>query len=200
MTENKKNYHTIRYGNKDGEIKFGHITDTNELDAFIVKSGVEPNHYIEMCSTGKPHLKNGTICRSTGSFQVKAGDHVKSSGNSTTEENYAVYFEAVDGDITFNAPNGRIKLVAQNIELVANGFDGKNGTIIGSADEKIILNSKGTIDISAGVSAKIFSNDTVNVVGKAILNIYGGLIDAADGATSKIGSKGGSKNEEVQRK
>lgn len=196
----KKNECTIRYGNKDGELKFGHITEGDEIDAFIVRSGTEPNHYIEMCSTGKPHLKHGTICRSTGSFQVKAGDNVKSSGNSKTKENYAIYFEAVDGDITFNAPNGRIKLVAQNIEFVANGFDGKNGTIIGSADEKIILNSKGTIDINAGVSAKIFSNDTVNVIGKAILNIYGGLIDAADGATSKIGSKGGSKNEDNQKK
>jgi hypothetical protein len=195
----KKNECTIRYGNKDGELKFGHITEGDEIDAFIVRSGTEPNHYIEMCSTGKPHLKHGTICRSTGSFQVKAGDNVKSSGNSKTKENYAIYFEAVDGDITFNAPNGRIKLVAQNIEFVANGFDGKNGTIIGSADEKIILNSKGTIDINAGVSAKIFSNDTVNVIGKAILNIYGGLIDAADGATSKTGSKGGSKNEDNQR-
>ena len=27
----KQNYHTIRYGNKDGELKFGHITDNNEL-------------------------------------------------------------------------------------------------------------------------------------------------------------------------
>lgn len=196
----RKNDVTIRYGNANGELKFGHITNSNELDAFIVRSGSEPNHYIEMCSTGKPHLKHGTICRSTGSFQVKAGDNVKGSGNSKINSNFAIYLEAVDGDIVLNAPNGRIKLAAQNIELIANGFDGKNGNVIASADEKIILNSKGTIDISAGVSAKLFSNDTVNVIGKAILNIYGGLIDAADGATSKIGSKGGSDNEDNQRK
>jgi hypothetical protein len=198
---NKKiNECAIRYGNKDGELKFGHITDSEEVDAFIVRSGTESNHYIEMCSTGNPHLKHGTICRSTGSFQIKAGDNVKSSGKSKTNENYAVYIEAVDGDIVLNAPRGRIKLAAQNIDLIANGFDGKNGNINASADEKIILNSKGTIDISAGVSAKLFSNDTVNVIGKAILNIYGGLIDAADGATSKNGSKGGSKNEDNQKK
>ncbi len=34
----KQNYDTIRYGNKDGEIKFGHITDNDEVDAFLVRS------------------------------------------------------------------------------------------------------------------------------------------------------------------
>ena len=40
----KKNECTIRYGNKDGELKFGHITVGDEIDAFIVRSGTEPNH------------------------------------------------------------------------------------------------------------------------------------------------------------
>ena len=31
----KKNYHTIRYGQRDGEIKFGHITDLNEQTAVL---------------------------------------------------------------------------------------------------------------------------------------------------------------------
>jgi nucleoside-diphosphate-sugar epimerase len=53
-----------------------------------------------MESEGKPHRKHGTICRSTGSFQIKAGDNVKSSD---TEENIGVYIEAVSGDIVLNA-------------------------------------------------------------------------------------------------
>lgn len=183
----QQNYHTIRYGNKDGELKFGHMTENNELDAFIVRSGNDPNHYIEMCSTGGPNRKNGTVCRSTGTFQVKAGDRVKST---STPENNAIVFEAVDGDILLSAPNGRVKIDAQNIDLVGlRGFDGKNGTITLSANEKIILDSKGSIDIKGAVSTKIFSNDTVNIIGNGILNVYGGLIDFADGATSLKGSK-----------
>jgi hypothetical protein len=197
-----QNYHTIRYGNKDGELKFGHITDNNETDAFIVRSGADPNHYIEMCSTGGPNRKNGTVCRSTGTFQVKAGDKVKST---STPENYAIVFEAVDGDILLSAPNGRVKIDAQNIDLVGlRGFDGKNGTITLSANEKIILDSKGSIDIKGAVSVKLFSNDTVNIIGKAILNVYGGLIDFADGSSTtlaagpKFGSKGGPHENEVR--
>lgn len=183
----QQNYYTIRYGNKDGELKFGHITENNERDAFIVRSAADPNHYIEMCSTGGPSRRNGTICRSTGTFQVKAGDKVKST---STPENNAIVFEAVDGDILLSAPNGRVKIDAQNIDLVSlRGFDGKNGTITLSANEKIILDSKGSVDIKGGVSTKIFSNGTVNIIGNGILNVYGGLIDFADGATSLIGSK-----------
>jgi len=183
----QQNYHTIRYGNKDGELKFGHMTENNELDAFIVRSGNDPNHYIEMCSTGGPNRKNGTVCRSTGTFQVKAGDRVKST---STPENNAIVFEAVDGDILLSAPNGRVKIDAQNIDLVSlRGFDGKNGTITLSANEKIILDSKGSVDIKGGVSTKIFSNGTVNIIGNGILDVYAGLIDFADGATSLKGSK-----------
>ncbi len=187
----KQNYHTIRYGNKDGELKFGHITDNNELDAFIVRSGTDPNHYIEMCSTGAPHLKNGTICRATGSFQIKAGDNVP-------KDQPGVYIDSQNGDLILKS-KGKVRIDAQNIEIIASGGDGKNGVISLNANEKIILDSKGSITVKSVVSTNILSDNTVNAIGKGILNIYGGLIDAADGATSKNGSKGGSQNEERQR-
>lgn len=196
-----KNYHTIRYGNKDGELKFGHITENNETDAFIVRSGTESNHYIEMSSTGSASRKHGTTCRSTGTFQVKAGDSVKAPSTTdkeakTTSENYAIVFDAVDGDILLNAPSGRVKICAQNIELItADGPGLNNGVISLSANEKIILNSKSEIDIQGGVSVKMASNDTLNIIGKSILNAYGGLIDFGDGASTAIaaGPKIGSK-------
>ena len=186
-----QNHHTIRYGNKDGEIKFGHITDNNEVDSFIVRSGTEPEHYIEMCSTGKPHRKNGTVCRSKGTFHVQAGDNVK-TGN--TSENCGIFFESVDGDLWIGAKNGKIKIFARDIELIANGIDGKTGSITLSANEKVNIESP-YVHINGKTSVKIVSDDTVNILGKTILNIYGGLIDFADGASTakaagpKVGSK-----------
>jgi len=56
-----------------------------------------------------------------------------------------------------------------------------------------------TIDIKSEVSTKIFSEKNVEVIGRAILNLYGGLVDAADGATTNKGSKGGSTNEEQNK-
>lgn len=180
-----KNYHTIRYGNKDGEIKFGHIHNDDNVAAFIVRSGYESEHYISMDSSGEPHRKHGTIHRCTGAFQVKAGDNVT---NSNKSKNNAVYIEAVNGDIVFNAPNGRIRLISENIDLVASGADNKDGVVTIDANEKIILNSS-IIDISSKVSTRIFSEKTVELIGNGILNIYGGLVEAIDGATTLKGSK-----------
>jgi hypothetical protein len=187
----KQNYNTIRYGNSDGELKFGHIHDDNKISAFIVRSGRESNHYITMESEGEPHRKHGTICRSTGAFQIKAGDNVKSSG---IKENIGVYIEAVDGDIVLNAGNGRIRLIGENIDFIARGGDGQNGVISIDANEKVIVNSP-IVSINSKVSTKMVSDGRIDVIGKAILNIYGGLVDCADGATSVVGSKGGSVNE-----
>ena len=43
------------------------------------------------------------------------------------------------------------------------------------ADDKISLNGQ-IVDIKGAVSTKIFSEKTVEVIGKGIMNIYGGLL------------------------
>lgn len=187
----KQNYHTIRYGNKDGELKFGHVTENNQLLAFIVRSATHSKHFIAMSSTGKDHLKHGTICRSPGAFQIKAGENV-------TEGNPAVYIEAESGDLVIKAA-GRVRIEGRNIDLRATGGDGKNGIINIDGNEKVIINGKEGVFINSDASVRIFSENTVECVGKAILNIYGGLIDCADGATKIKGSKGGSTNEDRNR-
>ena len=86
------------------------------------------------------------------------------------------------------APRGKIKIAAEAIELIAEGSDGRTGVIDISASEKINLKSQ-MIDLNSGVSTKIFSEDTVHLIGKSLLNIYGGLADFADGTTKRRRSK-----------
>ena len=98
----------------------------------------------------------------------------------------AIWYEAENGDIMIKAPRGRIKLEAESIELTAQGFDGRSGNILLDADDKIALNAQ-IIDVKSRVSTKIFSESTVDMIGKGIMNIYGGLTDFADRTTK--GSK-----------
>lgn len=186
-----KNYHTIRYGTAEGELKFGHITQDSVLSAVLLRNGKSKNHYITMDASGPPHRKHGTICRSPGSFQVRAGDNVD-------KDVPGVYVEAVSGDLVLRAPSGRVRIEGVNIDLIASGADGQNGVITIDANEKVLVRAQ-TIDISSKVSTRLFSEKTVELIGNGILNMYGGLIDAADGATSLIGSKGGSTNEDQNR-
>lgn len=178
----KQNYHVIRYGNKDGELKFGHLTENNQRLAFIVRSGADPKHFIAMSSTGKDHLKHGTICRSPGSFQVKAGTNV-------ADEVPGVWIEAESGDLVIKAA-GRVRIEGENVDIRATGGDGVNGIVNIDGNEKVIVNGKEGVFVNSDASVKIFSENTVECIGKGILNIYGGLIDCADGATKIIGSKG----------
>lgn len=175
-----KNYHTVRYGTGQGEIKFGHLTQDNVLSGVMLRNGRAKDHYITLDASGEVHRKNGTICRSPGSFQVRAGDNVFG-------DIPGVYVEAVSGDLVLRAPSGRVRIEGINVDIVATGFDNKNGVVNINGNEKVIIKSQ-IIEVSSKVSTKIFSDKTVDVIGRAILNLYGGLVDVADGATSVKGS------------
>jgi hypothetical protein len=189
------NYHFNRLGNDHGEVRFGHIHDDNNLAGVLIRTGEDGGrHYIQMDSTGdvSQGRKGSTMNVCPGSFAIKAGKDV-------AKGTPAIYQLAENGDVTIGAPNGRIRIYAQNIELIANGADGKNGVITIDGNEKVIIKAP-QIDVNSKVSTKIFSEKTVECIGKGILNIYGGLIDCADGATKLKGSKGGSTNEEKNKK
>ena len=77
---------------------------------------------------------------------------------------------------------------AQNIELIAEGNDGRNGIISLNSNEKIRIEAP-DVEVTSSVSTKIVSANQVNVIGEGIMNVYGGLMDFADGATATLGSK-----------
>ena len=195
----RKNYHTVRYGTRDGELQFGHIHKDNNQSAVMLRSGHDFLHYISMDSSGtKGARKNSTICRSSGPFKIEAGDECKITKDN--QENQAgIEMDAVSGDIILRAPQGKIRIEAQDIELVANGYNGRTGYIALDSNEKVIIKSK-SVDIRATETARFFSENKLDVIGNAIMNIYGGLVDMADGATSIKGSKTGPSSTEVNAK
>jgi len=188
MSESK-NYQAIRYGNKDAEIKFGHIHDDNEISSFSIRSGSDTRHYMTMDATGSAEQgrKGGTINRCPGSYQIKCGDDVRSG---STDGMPAFYVECVNGDIIFSATRGRIKFQAENIEFLAKGSDNKNGVITLQANEKVEIEAK-NVEVNASSVAKFFSSNTCKIVGNAVLDIYGGLAACATGASKVKKSKYG---------
>ena len=187
----RKNWHQVRYGTAEGEIKFGHLHDDNEQSAFIARNGRSKNHYITLDQTGGPNRKHGTICKSPGAFQVEAAAAVP-------VDTPGIMLDAENGDIVIKAPNGRIRMEAINVDILAIGGDGSNGNVQIEANEKVLVKTK-AFDVQSKVSTKIFSEKTVDVIGNSICNLYGGILDCADGSTKIIGSKTPSTNEEQNR-
>ena len=201
----KENFHPYYIGTEHGRLSFGHVRDSNEISACMLQSGPDGGrHYIVMEETGSADegTKGSTKSFCPGTFTVKSGKDIVNypEGKDEPRNIPAIWYEAENGDIIIKAPRGRIKLEAESIELTAKGFDGRTGNILLDADDKIALNAQ-IVDVKSRVSTKIFSESTVDMICKGIMNIYGGLTDFADRSTkgskpSKTCGGGKSINEE----
>ena len=189
----KENFHPYYIGTEHGRLSFGHVRDSNEIAACMLQSGPDGGrHYIVMEETGSADegTKGSTKSFCPGTFTVKSGKDIVNypEGKDEPRNIPAIWYEAENGDIIIKAPRGRIKLEAESIELTAKGFDGRTGNILMDADDKIALNAQ-IIDVKSRVSTKIFSESTVDMIGKGIMNVYGGLVDFADRTTKGKPSK-----------
>ena len=191
------NKHPLRYGNEHGEIKFGHIIKEKQF-GYLVRTGDDGGrHYIRMRTNGdvKQGQKGSTNFHSPGSHTINCGQDIrgaKSADGGKVVNPPAYNLLAQNGDVNIAAPHGTIRLSAQNIELIATGSDGRNGIIKLNSNEKVRIESP-DIEVTSSVSTKIVSSNQVNVIGEGIMNVYGGLMDFADGATSLLGSKSADK-------
>ena len=190
----KENKHPYQAGTEHGYISFGEVnTYSNEIDACKLQNGPDGGrHYIRMQETGSKEdgSKGSTHVVCPGALTALVGKDIVNypPGSDTPRDLPAIYYEAENGDIILTAPRGKIKIAAEAIEIIAKGSDGRTGVININADDKIILDSQ-IIDLQSKVSTKIFSEKTVDMIGKGIMNVYGGLVDFADRTTKGKPSK-----------
>ena len=197
----KENKHPYQAGTEHGYISFGEVnTYSNEIDACKLQNGPDGGrHYIRMQETGSKEngSKGSTHIVCPGALTALTGKDIVNypEGSDTPRDLPAIYYEAENGDIILTAPRGKIKIAAEAIEIIAKGSDGRTGVVNINADDKILLDAQ-TIDLQSKVSTKIFSEKTIDMIGKGIMNVYGGLVDFADRTTKGKPSKFPSINEE----
>ena len=200
-----ENNHPFQLGTEHGCIGIGVVnTYSNQIDACKISSGPDAGrHYIRMQETGSKEdgSKGSTHVVCPGALTALVGKDIVNypPGSDTPRDLPAIYYEAENGDIILTAPRGKIKIAAEAIEIIAKGSDGRTGVVNINADDKILLDAQ-TIDLQSKVSTKIFSEKTVEVIGKGILNVYAGLADFADRSTKGKPSKFPSINEERNAK
>ena len=187
------NYHPYRLGNEHAEVKFGHIISPAQFGYYVRTGDDGGRHYFRMRSNGdvKQGQKGSTNFHCPGSFTIDCGQDIrgaKSKDGGTLTVPPAYNLMAKNGDINIAAPHGTIRLSAQNIELYATASDGRNGIIKLDASEKVNIKAP-NVDLNSTSMLNLFSEGQVNAVGKSIMNVYGGLMDFADGATATLGSK-----------
>lgn len=163
---------TKRLGNSEGEIVFGHLDENGDSAAVLIRSGNTADvteHYIQLTTKGP--LKGGTMNRCPGTYQIICGN--------SAPQGVGFVLNTENGDLIIRAPNGRIRMEAENIDLIASGHDNQNGNINLIANEKIRIDAK-TLDIKTSTYTKILSTGITEVVGKTILKFYGGLVQISE--------------------
>ena len=140
----------IGKGATGGELVFDKVLDDGETSSVYInnraKSG-KGKHYISLYKTGDDHLAGGTVMRSPGELYARAGDSIKSAEDNGDQapdiaENVpAIFFEAVTNDLVLHAPQGKVRIIAQQVELVASGPEGA-GNIILSANGDLLSKAR----------------------------------------------------------
>lgn len=180
----KKNYTAISYGNDHGNISFGHIHKQGDVTADVILQGSDGRHQISMDKDGQ--RKGWTTMTAPGTFQVQCGDETKKDQN-------ALFLNAINGDIIIKADNGRVRIEALDIDLIAKGPDNTQGNIQLKANEAILLKGK-NITIDGSASYRLATTGQAIITANSSMRIYSSMIQGVtDAVHSKDSKNGGAK-------
>ena len=185
----KKNFTATNYGNDHGYLSFGHVHKRADVTADILLQASDGEHFVALDKDGQ--RKGWTTSMCPGNFQVECG-------SANTEEQDTCMINAKNGNIDIIATNGKIRLQATDIELIAIGGSADRGNIkmvatesISAEAKKIILNSK--------VNTKIMSSGITEVIGNSTLKLYSSIIRGVSDAVAVKDSKVGGQRYQVQQ-
>ena len=177
----KQNYTAIRYGNDHGSISFGDIHKPGDVTAGVKLQTHEGDHAFFMDKDGP--RKGWTTSLSPGNFQVQCGERKEEAEDS-------MILNALNGNIIICASNGKIRLQATDIELIAVGEGGSKGNIRLDATENISTSSK-SFKINSVNSLSFNSPSNMEIAANGVLTLYGSVIRGVTDACAVKDSKNG---------
>ena len=183
--QQKQNYTAVRYGTDKGSIKFGHIHKKADVTAGVMLDAPDGRHQFSLDIDGQ--RKGWTSSTSPGNFQVMCGLDNEEAVNS-------MMLEAWNGDISIVARNGKIRLQATDIEMVAiGGADKGKGNITCTASETFTVHETPKILLQSSSLTKITSGGIMWIASNSCMKIYSSIIrgvtDAVTNKDSKVGGQ-----------
>jgi len=163
MTKSR-NHKSVRKGTMDGQICFGQIHN-DQVRSSIFLQGQESLEYISIDQT-EPR-KRWITSRCRGRYQVKCGDDIP-------KDQIGMWFNADRSDILIQT-KGRLRLEAENIDLIARGPDPTKGVINLISNESVNIETK-RFTANANESISIYTDGEMLQSAINIMKIYGGSI------------------------
>ena len=172
-----------------GSIYFGKIHQNSDVISDFAVLCSDGEHFMSMDKDGQ--RPGWTTFMGPGCFQVECG-----SNREKTQD--AVMINAKNGNIDIVASNGKIRLQANDIELIAVGEDTSEGNIKLKASENITGDAKKIIMNSVNLT-KMVSSGTCEAIGNSGLNLYGNIISGVSDAVAVKDSKVGGQRYQQQQ-
>lgn len=154
----------------EGEIRMGDVMANNSKMAVMIRrifpTQFKNSQYIGLQMGGE--LDGSVIVSAPKTFSVKCGE--VPVGQTEEANGVASIITAENGDIILHAPKGRIRIVAEDIDLVAQGDGIKTGYVNISANGGVVGNvndykmeAKGSVSFSGERGVDINSSGRVKV-------------------------------------
>jgi hypothetical protein len=163
MTKSK-NYETKRTGTKDGMVSFGHI-HPDQVKSSVMIQGQESLEYIAIDQTEPRRRWMTHRCR--GRYQVGCGDDIP-------KDQVGFWVNAESSDILIQT-KGRIRMEAENIDLIARGPDPSKGVINIISNESVNVETK-KFTVNANESISIFTDGEMQQTAINIMKIFAGSV------------------------
>lgn len=171
MTKSK-NYEVKRTGTKDGMISFGHI-HPDQVKSSVMIQGQEGLEYIAIDQT-EPR-KRWMTSRCRGRYQVGCGDDIP-------KDQVGFWVNAESSDILIQT-KGRIRMEAENIDLIARGPNPSKGVINIISNESVNVETK-KFTVNANESISIFTDGEMLQSAINIMKIYAGSVQKMTGMSA----------------
>ena len=172
----KNNYTGVRYGNDHGSCSFGHIHKPGDVTAGILLQAKDGRHTFFMDNDGQ--RKGWTSAVAPGNYQVTCGEDNEEAQDS-------MFLHASNGNIVVLATNGKLRLQATDIELVAVGEGGSKGNIKMTATENVSIDCK-KFQFNAKNYYKLCTSGEADIVANGVMHIYSSVIKGVtDGCSLK---------------
>ena len=178
----KKNYTATRLGNDHGSISFGHISSDGAVTSDVQIQASDGRHGILLDKDGQR----------VGCTQITAPGRISiQSGEDKEEAEDTLFINAVNGNIDIIARNGKIRMQATDIELIAVGEGGSKGNIRMKASENIELKADSKIIIDGTSMYKLATAGTAEIVANSAMTIYSSVIRGISDGCSVRNTKNG---------
>ena len=190
----KENYDVWSKSNRHGSISLGSIHQKGDVTAGVKLETSDSNHVLCFDSDGE--RKGWTTLKQPGQLSIDCGKEFASTTSVDDPKEKAardsLFMHAHNGNITINARNGKIRLEADDIELVARGDGTTQGMIKLTASQKIRMHSK-NIEMNTSGMFKIVSTDKLEITANTCMKIYSSIIAGITDAVNSKDSKNGHK-------